>query len=78
MVIHPFDEDERVPGQTTARVETFVVGQDIDKGERLQWIVEGGRWKASFLLSDDDEGKGEKGGLLISEVSQGALARNEW
>lgn len=38
------------------RIETFVVGQNIDKGERLQWIVEGGKWKASFLLPDDVDG----------------------
>lgn len=65
-------------GKGKARIETFVVGQDIDKGERLQWIVEGGKWKASFLLPDnpDDEGEGQlereskSGGLLISEVSQ--------
>lgn len=25
-----------------ARVETFIVGQDVLAGERLQWIVEGG------------------------------------
>ena len=66
MVIHPVDEDEGTGGK--ARIETFVVGQDIDKGERLQWIVEGNRWKASFLLPDDG-GTNESGGLLISEVS---------
>jgi predicted cupin superfamily sugar epimerase len=49
------------------RVETFVVGQDIAKGERLQWIVEGGKFKASFLL-EDREGTGESEGLLISET----------
>ena len=51
-----------------ARVETFVVGLDTDKGERLQWVVEGGKYKASYLLEDDD-GSGESvGGLLISET----------
>lgn len=49
------------------RVETFVVGQDIAKGERLQWIVEGGKFKASFLL-EDRERTGESEGLLISET----------
>lgn len=55
------------------RIETFVVGRDVANGERLQWIVEGGKYKASFLL-DVDEGEGGKvdcadcGGLLISEV----------
>ncbi|KAK0638780.1 RmlC-like cupin domain-containing protein [Cercophora newfieldiana] len=53
------------------RVETFVVGQDIAKGERLQWIVEGGKFKASFLLPDVDgngEETGKSEGLLISET----------
>ncbi|KAI6783533.1 uncharacterized protein J7T54_005562 [Emericellopsis cladophorae] len=47
-------------------IETFVVGNDIEKGERLQWVVEGGSWKASFLLDDGaDEGNF---GLLITET----------
>ncbi|KAJ9141783.1 RmlC-like cupin [Pleurostoma richardsiae] len=51
------------------RIETFVVGPDVAKGEKLQWIVEGGKYKASFLLPDDEGGKEEsKGGLLISET----------
>lgn len=66
VIIHPVDESEGIGEK--ARIETFVVGQNIDKGERLQWIVEGDRWKASFLLPDE-EGTGESGGLLISEVS---------
>ena len=59
-------------------IETFVVGHDIASGERLQWIVEGGKFKASFLLPDAPaKGDGEKGegtggvsegGLLISET----------
>lgn len=51
-----------------ARIETFVVGHDIARGERLQWIVEGGKYKATFLLPDTPDGK-ESEGLLISEVS---------
>jgi predicted cupin superfamily sugar epimerase len=52
-----------------ARVETFVVGGDVLAGERLQWIVEGGKYKASFLLEDDATGgKGEGTGCLISET----------
>lgn len=47
-------------------MESFVVGQDLEKGETLQWIVEGGKFKASFLL--DVEGEQENGGLLISET----------
>jgi len=54
-------------GEETARIENFVVGHDIHKGERLQWMVEGGKYKASFLLPDhEDDMKSE--GLLISEV----------
>lgn len=48
-------------------VESFVVGQDVEKGERLQWIVEGGKFKASYLLADE-EGGSESQGLLISET----------
>ncbi|KAJ9222235.1 hypothetical protein DTO212C5_4029 [Paecilomyces variotii] len=52
-----------------ARIETFVVGKDIQKGEKVQWIVEGGKYKASYLLPDQ-EGDEEKRteGLLISET----------
>ncbi|KAL2073306.1 hypothetical protein VTL71DRAFT_10630 [Oculimacula yallundae] len=49
------------------RVESFVVGSDVTKGEKLQWIVEGGKFKASFLLPDVEGGK-ESEGLLISET----------
>ena len=52
-----------------ARVETFVVGHDILGGERVQWVVEGGKYKSSFLMPDE-EGGSESGGLLISEVSK--------
>ena len=51
-----------------ARVETFAVGGDVANGERLQWIVEGGKHKASFLLEDEEGGEGSREGLLISEV----------
>ncbi|PSR97057.1 RmlC-like cupin domain-containing protein [Coniella lustricola] len=55
------------------RIETFVVGQDVARGEKLQWIVEGGIYKASFLLPDRANGNGEelgesREGLLISET----------
>ena len=49
-----------------ARIETFVVGHNIAKGERLQWIVEGGIFKASYLLPDEDNSHSD--GLLISET----------
>lgn len=35
-----------------ARIESFVVGHDIEHGERLQWVVDGGKFKASYLLPD--------------------------
>lgn len=60
--------DEVEGTSNKARVETFVVGQDIAKGERLQWVVEGGKYKASFLLPDSPDGSSSDG-LLISEVS---------
>jgi predicted cupin superfamily sugar epimerase len=63
------------------RIETFVVGRNVAKGERLQWIVGGGIWKASVLLGSGEgaicEGREKKcddvdctrcGGCLISEV----------
>ncbi len=49
------------------RIESFVVGSDVEKGEKLQWIVEGGKYKASFLLADE-EGGTDSQGLLISET----------
>lgn len=60
------DENKLWTGK--ARVETFVVGQDVLGGEKLQWIVEGGKYKASFLLNDGGDGKGETAGCLISET----------
>lgn len=65
--------------KSRVRIESFVVGRDVAKGERLQWIVEGGKYKASFLL-DAGDGKGgetdcaECGGLLISEVSASLIS----
>jgi predicted cupin superfamily sugar epimerase len=64
VLIHANEEGEK------KRVEKFVVGKDVSKGERAVWIVEGGKYKASFLLAMDGEGKkGEGDRLLISEVS---------
>ncbi|CEL03261.1 hypothetical protein ASPCAL04419 [Aspergillus calidoustus] len=51
-----------------ASIESFVVGQGIDRGERLQWVVEGGDYKASYLLPDGDGEGGEPSGLLITET----------
>lgn len=55
----------------TAPVTSFVVGPDLDKGEKMQWVVEGGKYKACYLLPDDssESGDGGSGGLLITEVS---------
>lgn len=69
VIIHA-DEDfesDANTGEGRKRVETFVVGQDVEKGERLQWIVEGGKYKASFLLEDEEGKGGSQSGLLISE-----------
>ncbi|KAI5859219.1 RmlC-like cupin domain-containing protein [Tricharina praecox] len=48
------------------RVEEYVVGPDVEKGEKIMWVVEGGVWKSSALEPLEDGGDGE--GLLISEV----------
>ncbi|EMD64561.1 hypothetical protein COCSADRAFT_89921 [Bipolaris sorokiniana ND90Pr] len=50
------------PG-TPKRVESFVVGMDFAAGEKSVWVVEGGKYKASFLL---EGAEGER--LLISET----------
>jgi uncharacterized protein len=60
---------DRAAENNKARIETFVVGHDIARGEKLQWIVEGGKFKASFLLPDTESGDKQSEGLLISEVS---------
>jgi len=68
VIIHA---DEVSGNEEKARVETFVVGKDVTKGEKLQCIVKGGKFKASFLLPDDESTGLElkSQGLLISEVS---------
>jgi len=58
-------EEQRWEGK--ARIETFIVGQDVLKGEKLQWIVDGGKYKTSFLLPDEEGGDTSEG-LLISET----------
>ncbi|XP_014554694.1 hypothetical protein COCVIDRAFT_104214 [Bipolaris victoriae FI3] len=50
------------PG-TPKRVESFVVGMDFAAGEKSVWVVEGGKYKASFLL---EGAEGER--LLVSET----------
>lgn len=59
---------DRATEGNKARIETFVVGHNIAQGERLQWIVDGGKYKASFLLPDAESSATESDGLLISEV----------
>jgi predicted cupin superfamily sugar epimerase len=56
--------DEEGKGKS---IESYVVGPNVAKGERLQWIVEGGKFKASYLLPDEENGS-ESQGLLISET----------
>ncbi|KAL1644968.1 hypothetical protein SLS58_004039 [Diplodia intermedia] len=74
VIIHADEVVNGIRPKGEARVETYVVGQDVAAGERLQWIVEGGKYKASFLLPDDggEGGEGEanssKDGCLISET----------
>lgn len=54
------------------RVESFIVGHAVERGERLQWVVEGGVWKASYLLDTEENmaagSAQEPDGLLISET----------
>ncbi|PHH82750.1 hypothetical protein CDD82_5006 [Ophiocordyceps australis] len=47
------------------RVESFIVGPDLENRERLQWTVDGGVWKASFLLASCPT---HSQGLLVSET----------
>ena len=69
VVLHPSDVGGG-SGGSVVRVEKFTVGHDLAKGEKLQWIVEGGRWKATYLMPDlSSEGSGaSEEGLLISET----------
>lgn len=50
------------------QINTFMVGQDIINGEDLQWVVDGGKFKATFLIPDEDEADESVEGLLISET----------
>lgn len=49
------------------RVESFVLGHAVASGERCMWVVDGGVWRAS-MWEEEEEGGGEKEGLLITEV----------
>lgn len=46
-------------------IETFRVGMVVERGEKMQWVVPGGIWKASWLADGEEEG------LLITEVCLG-------
>ncbi|EXJ90804.1 hypothetical protein A1O1_03909 [Capronia coronata CBS 617.96] len=71
VLLHMERRDERT-GKVP--VETFVVGHDLAKGERLQWIVEGGIFKASFLLPDAEaKAEGPETGKQGGSVSEGLL-----
>lgn len=59
-------EKEDDEGGGGARIETFVVGRDAARGERQRWLVEGGTYKAAFLLPDREAS--EETGLLVSET----------
>ena len=65
VLIHADEEN----GDGGKRVESFVVGKDVARGERAVWVVEGGKYKASYLLPMSGEEKREGDRLLISEVS---------
>lgn len=62
MIIHDDEEGER------KRVESFFVGTDVEAGERCVWVVEGGKYKGSFLEAVDGVDEWDSR-LLISEVS---------
>jgi predicted cupin superfamily sugar epimerase len=66
VLVHADEEGEEKMNKKKKRVETFLVGKDVEQGERMVWVVEGGKYKASFLVEGDGE-EGEEG-LLISEV----------
>lgn len=69
VIIHADEVFNGIRPKGEARIETYVVGQDVVAGEQLQWVVEGGKYKASFLLPDEEDGKESRDGCLISEVS---------
>ncbi|KAF1850350.1 uncharacterized protein K460DRAFT_270779 [Cucurbitaria berberidis CBS 394.84] len=61
-------DDEEHGEKGKKRVESFVVGKDVEKGEKSVWIVEGGKFKASYLLPMREGGKDADDRLLISET----------
>ncbi|KAJ4985348.1 duf985 domain protein [Stagonosporopsis vannaccii] len=67
VLIHDDEEGEGEGKAGKKRVESFVVGRDVERGERVCWVVEGGKYKASFLLAEDGVDEWESR-LLISET----------
>ncbi|EKG11526.1 hypothetical protein MPH_11415 [Macrophomina phaseolina MS6] len=68
VIIHADEVYKGIRAKGDARIETYVVGQDVVAGEKLQWIVDGGKYKASFLLADEEGGQESREGCLISET----------
>ncbi|KAK3325838.1 RmlC-like cupin domain-containing protein [Apodospora peruviana] len=71
VLIHADEETKNGP----KRVESFIVGPDVAVGEKLQWIVEGGKYKASFL--PDDEREWEEDGKKTTAAAPGWLLISE-
>lgn len=71
VLIHADEEGDK------KRIESFVVGHDVSKGEKSVWIVEGGKYKASYILPLRDGEKSENDRLLISEVGLYSTTRSE-
>ncbi|KAF2422843.1 hypothetical protein EJ08DRAFT_640570 [Tothia fuscella] len=75
VLIHPPRRNDDGAKGKHWRIETLAVGRDLAKGENMQWIVDGGVWKTSFLLENEDGGEHSAtidctscGGCLISET----------
>ncbi|KAL6710140.1 hypothetical protein ACN47E_009931 [Coniothyrium glycines] len=63
VLIHADEPGER------KRVESFAVGTNVSGGEKSVWVVEGGKYKASYLLPAAAHGeKSDADRLLISET----------
>lgn len=53
--------------ETPCRVESFVVGKNVEK-EKVQWVVEGGKYKGTFVLPLED-GEDDDEMVFISETT---------
>jgi hypothetical protein len=56
------------------KVETFIVGHDVKKGESLQWIVPGGTNSEGLLISERLLSLGLRFGIMIFGRRHGAGA----